>query len=117
LEDITRHPLVLGRPEAYARHRVEEVFHRHGLAKEVKIAVETSSDAFSIGCVHAGMGVAIIAGQPQGLLGRGLCTRSLRPWFGTARFVLVWKRGAYLRPSVKELAETIRAHVVRLSHL
>src|SRR5262249_31694513 len=68
LEDIARYPLIVGRPEAYARHRAEEVFYRVGLSKSLTIAVETSSDAFSLGCVQAGMGVAIIAGSPRGLL-------------------------------------------------
>jgi LysR family cys regulon transcriptional activator len=113
LEDIAQYPLIVGRPEAYARHRVEEVFYRVGLTKSLKIAVETSSDAFSLGCVQAGMGVAIIAGSPRGLLCRGLWVRSLREWFGTARFTFVWKHGALLRPSVRELAEVIREHIVR----
>jgi DNA-binding transcriptional LysR family regulator len=113
LQDIAKHPLIVGRPEAYARHRVEEVFYRVGLSKRLKIAVETSSDAFSLGCVQAGMGVAIIAGSPRGLLCRGLWVRSLREWFGTARFTFVWKRGALLRPSVRQLADVIREHNVR----
>lgn len=113
LEDIARYPLVVGRPEAYARHRVEEVFYRHGLAKTLRIAVETSSDAFSLACVHAGMGVGIIAGHPRGLLCRGLRLRSLQEWFGTSRFVFVWKRGAFLRPSLRELAKVIQAHITQ----
>jgi DNA-binding transcriptional LysR family regulator len=111
LEDIAQFPLIVGRPEAYARHRLEEVFYRVGLSKSLRIAVETSSDAFSLGCVQAGMGVAIIAGNPRGLLCRGLWLRSLREWFGTARFTFVWKRGALLRPSVRELAEVIRSYI------
>jgi DNA-binding transcriptional LysR family regulator len=110
--DIAQYPLVLGRQEAYARHRLEEVFFRHGLLKSLNIAVETSSDAFSLACVHAGMGVAIIAGHPRGLLCRSLWTRSLAEWFGSARFVFVWKRGAHVRPSVRELADVIRSHIV-----
>jgi DNA-binding transcriptional LysR family regulator len=111
LQDIAQYPLIVGRPEAYARHRVEEVFYRVGLSKSLTIAVETSSDAFSLGCVQAGMGVAIIAGSPRGLLCRGLWVRSLRDWFGTARFTFVWKRGALLRPSVRQLADVIREHI------
>src|SRR5262245_19411053 len=111
--DIGWYPRIVGRPEAYARHRVEEVFYRVGLSKSLTIAVETSSDAFSLGCVQAGMGVAIIAGSPRGLLCRGLRVRSLREWFGTARFTFVWKRGALLRPSVRQLANVIREHVAQ----
>lgn len=112
LEQIVHYPLVVGRPEAYARRRLEEVFYRHGLLRQMRIAVETSSDAFTLGCVRAGMGIGIVAGQPQGLLCRGLQVRSLKKWFGVSRFVFVWQRGAVLCPSLRELADMIRKHMM-----
>ena len=91
LHEIAKHPLVLGEPKAYSRRRVQEVFHRYDLAKELKIAVETSSDEYTISCVRSGMGIGITLGIPRGRLYHGLKTRSLRRWFGMAGVGFLWQ--------------------------
>src|SRR5688572_24070171 len=55
LERIVEFPLALGEPTAYSRHRVQEVMHRHGLTQAMHLAVETSSDEYTLSCVRAGL--------------------------------------------------------------
>jgi DNA-binding transcriptional LysR family regulator len=113
LHRIVEYPLVLGEPGAYSRHRVQEVLHRYDLAGAAKIAVETSSDEYTLFCVRAGLGVGITVGRPHGHLYRGLGVRSLRRWFGTARVGFLWKRGTHLAPVRTELTRAIRSCVLR----
>jgi DNA-binding transcriptional LysR family regulator len=108
---IVEYPLVLGEPGAYSRHRVQEVLHRYNLARAAVVAVETSSDEYTLSCVRAGLGVGITLGIPHGHLYRGLGVRVLRRWFGTARLGFFWKQGAQVPPLQTELARAIRAEV------
>jgi len=107
LKQIVEFPLVLGEAAAYSRHRVEEVLHRHNLTAAVKVAVETSSDEYTLSCVRAGLGIGITVGTGRGQLYRGLGVRSLRRWFGTARLGFLWKRGAHVPAAQQSLAEAI----------
>ncbi|HTI49313.1 MAG TPA: LysR family transcriptional regulator [Planctomycetaceae bacterium] len=111
LEAIVRHPLVLGIPEAYSRHRVHEVLHRHDLLRQMNIAVETSSDEYTLSCVRAGLGVGVTVGNGDGLLYSRLSVRSLKNWFGTARVGFMWRRGAVVAPLQRELADILRASI------
>jgi len=111
LEQLARHPLVLGESAAYSRRRVEEVLHRHHLQSSVRIAVETSSDEYTLACVRAGMGIGITIGAGRGPLFGGLAVRSLRRWLGTARLGFVWRRGAIISPAQRELADAIRTAI------
>ncbi len=108
LPGIVQHPLVLGETGAYSRRRVQEVLHRHELAHQAAIAVETSSDEYTLACVRAGMGVGITVGLPRGHLYAGLAVRSLRRWFGTARVGFQWQRNAHVPPVQRALADAIR---------
>jgi DNA-binding transcriptional LysR family regulator len=108
LESIVEYPLVLGEAQAYSRHRVQEVFHRHKLLERMQLAVETSSDEYTLACVRANLGVGIAVGNPDSTLYRGLGTRTLRRWFGTARIGFLWRRGAHVPPLQRELAELLR---------
>jgi DNA-binding transcriptional LysR family regulator len=111
LTHIVRHPLVLGEPGAYSRRRVSEVLHRYDLTQAKNVAVETSSDEYTLACVRAGMGIGITIGTGRGHLYRGLGVRSLRRWFGTARIGFLWKQGAYVPPVNRELAKSVRVCV------
>jgi DNA-binding transcriptional LysR family regulator len=113
LGQIVQHPLVLGEPMAYSRRRVQEILHRHDLTGELCVAVETSSDEYTLSCVRAGLGVGITVGSGRGHFYRGLGVRSLRRWFGTARLGFLWRRGAHVPPAPRELARAIRACVAR----
>jgi DNA-binding transcriptional LysR family regulator len=113
LEEIVNHRLVLGERSAYSRRRLEEILHRHDLTRAAKVAVETSSDEYTIACVRAGMGVGITMGIPHGRLYRGLAVRSLRRWFGLARAGFLWKRGVHLPPAQVEFSRIIRTLVRR----
>ena len=108
LESIVEFPLVLGEPLAYSRHRVQEVFHRHNLLQRMQLAVETSSDEYTLACVRANLGVGITLGNPTSTLYRGLGTRTLRRWFGTARVGFLWRRGAHVPPLQRQLADLLR---------
>jgi DNA-binding transcriptional LysR family regulator len=108
LRRIVQYPLVLGYSAAYSRRRVEEVLHRHNLTHSISIAVETSSDEYTLNCVRAGLGLGITVGAGHGPLYGGLRVRSLRRWFGTARLGFVWQRGAHIAPSQAALAEAIQ---------
>jgi DNA-binding transcriptional LysR family regulator len=111
LTQIARYPLVLGEPAAYSRRRVSEVLHRYDLTQAQNVAVETSSDEYTLACVRAGMGIGITIGTGRGHLYRGLGVRSLRRWFGTARVGFLWKQGAYFPPVHRELADSVRVCV------
>jgi DNA-binding transcriptional LysR family regulator len=111
LRDVARHPLVVGTPGTTSRRRIEEVFHHHGLLRALHIAVETNSAAMTLAYVRAGAGVGIAGGYRRGALAQGLGIRPLGRWFGAARFVFVWQRGAYAPPAQRELADLIRAAV------
>jgi DNA-binding transcriptional LysR family regulator len=111
VEQLVRYSLVLGESAAYSRHRVEEVLHRHRLKSAVRVAVETSSDEYTLACVRAGMGIGITIGAGRGPLFGGLAVRSLRRWFGTARLGFVWRRGAIISPAQRELADAIRVAI------
>jgi DNA-binding transcriptional LysR family regulator len=113
LHEISKHPLVLGETGAYSRRRVQEVFHRHDLARDLNIAVETSSDEYTISCVRSGMGVGIILGIPRGRLYYGLKTRSLRHWFGMAGVGFLWQGGIHVPPIQREFARAIQTSVCR----
>jgi LysR family cys regulon transcriptional activator len=107
LRQIADHPLVLGIAASYSRRRVEEVLHRHDLAGNIQLAVETSSDEYTLTCVRAGLGIGITIGIGQGQLYRGLAVRTLRNWFGTARVGFLWKQGAHLLAPQVALATSI----------
>jgi DNA-binding transcriptional LysR family regulator len=108
LAHITRHPLVLGTAESYSRHRVQEILHRYDLGQELNIAVETTSDEYTLSCVRAGLGVGLMVGTGHGHVYRGLGVRSLRRWFGTARVGFLWKHGAHVPPTQRALAQSIQ---------
>lgn len=111
LADVVRYPLVVGAPGTTSRRRIDEVFHREGLLGRLSVAVETNSAALTLAYVRAGVGIGITAASRQGLLWKGLEARSLRKWFGAARYVFVWPRGAFVPPAQQELADQIRAAV------
>jgi DNA-binding transcriptional LysR family regulator len=81
------------------------------LQSSVRIAVETSSDEYTLACVRAGMGIGITIGAGRGPLFGGLAVRSLRRWLGTARLGFVWRRGAIISPAQRELADAIRTAI------
>jgi DNA-binding transcriptional LysR family regulator len=107
LKQIAEFPLVLGEAAAYSRRRVQEILHRHNLTDAVQVAVETSSDEYTLSCVRAGLGIGITVGTGRGQLYRGLGVRSLRRWFGTARLGFLWKRGAHVPAAQRALARAI----------
>lgn len=104
-------PLVLAEMGGYSRRRVQEVMHRHDLIGKMQIAVETSSDEYTLSCVRAGMGIGITVGTGRGPLYEGLVVRSLGRWFGTARLGFLWKRGAHILRPQRDLAEALRKSV------
>jgi LysR family nitrogen assimilation transcriptional regulator len=113
LRDIAKCPLVLGEMKAYSRRRVQEVFHRYDLASELNVAVETSSDEYTISCVRSGMGIGITLGIPRGRLYQGLKTRSLRRWFGMAGVGFLWQKGIHVAPVQREFARELQASYSR----
>ncbi|QDU95290.1 LysR family transcriptional regulator [Lignipirellula cremea] len=108
LRDLVSHPLVLSRPEDYSRQRLEAKLYQEQLLDQMQVAAETSTAAVSLACVRAGLGVAVVVANPHGYLADGLFMKSLRHWFGPARFVFVWKRGAYRPQSHLFLAKCIQ---------
>jgi len=108
LRQITQYPLVLGIAASYSRQRVQEILHRYDLGHDLNVAVETTSDEYTLSCVRAGLGVGLTVGTGHGHFYRGLGVRSLRHWFGTARVGFLWKRGAHVPPAQRALAQTIQ---------
>src|SRR5262249_38957599 len=93
MRDLVGQPLILGRPEDYSRQRFDAVVYKEGLLGKLRIAAETSTAAVSLSCVRAGLGVAVVVANARSFLCEGLHVRSLRHWFGPARFIFVWQRG------------------------
>jgi DNA-binding transcriptional LysR family regulator len=113
LKHIIEHPLVLGIAPSYSRGRVQEVLQRYDLAQRITVAAETSSDEYTLSCVRAGIGVGITIGTGKGHLYRGLGVRSLQKWFGTAHVGFLWKKGAYVPPAQRAMADAIREFAQR----
>jgi DNA-binding transcriptional LysR family regulator len=113
IRQIAQYPLVLGEPSAYSRHRVREVFHRFGLLDADRVAVETSSDEYTLSCVRAGLGIGITIGTGHGSFYRGLGVRSLRRWFGVARVGFLWRAGAFVPPAQRALAAAVASSLDR----
>ncbi len=113
LNEIVKQPLVLGELGAYSRRRVQEVFSRYDLARDLNITVETSSDEYTIACVRSGMGIGITLGIPGGRLYHGLKTRSLRLWFGMAGVGFLWQGGIHVPPIQREFAHEIQSFICR----
>jgi molybdate transport repressor ModE-like protein len=109
LKQIIKHALILGIAPSYSRGRVQEVLQRYDLADTLVVAAETSSDEYTLSCVRAGLGVGVTIGTGKGHLYRGLGVRSLRKWFGTARVGFLWKKGAFVPPVQRAMADAIRA--------
>lgn len=110
---IVRHPLILGGSVAWARHRVQEMFHRHNLADAMNVVVETTSDEYTLACVRAGLGVGITIGYAASSTYQDLGIRLLRRMFGTARVGFMWRRGFHLPRLQREFAELLRANLSR----
>ena len=102
LAQVVKYPLVLGEPGAYTRRRFEELLHRHALNGAAKLAVETSSDEYTLSCVRAGLGVGVSVGTGRGHLYKGLGVRSLAKWLGAARVGFLWQNGAHVTPAPKD---------------
>lgn len=66
---------------------------------------QTVESRFTIANVRAGSGIGISPGPVDGRLSKDLHVRSLRHWFGKARYVFVWKRGAHIGLLQRELAD------------
>lgn len=111
LADIVQYPVVVGTPGTQSRECIEEVLHRHNLQGNLRVAVETNSAVVTIACVRAGGAIGITAGHRDHVASLGLAVRSLSQWFGAARYVFLWTRGAHRLPLRAELAEIIRASV------
>jgi len=107
LEDLAEHPLVIGGPRTHVRQTLEEELHRKDL--KANIVVETDTGAFTIACVQEGMGVGLLAGNPDGVLCRGLTVRSLRNQLGVRRIVVFWKKGRRLTAPLQSLIDTVAA--------
>jgi DNA-binding transcriptional LysR family regulator len=108
LADLVRFPLVVGHGGTYGRQLIEQALHHEGLSERMTIAAETDTSAFTIACVRAGMGIGIVAGQPQGFLLRGLAVRSLGRQLGQAWIAFLWKRGWNLSPTILYLMQLVR---------
>jgi DNA-binding transcriptional LysR family regulator len=82
---------------------------RYNLGHDLNVAVETTSDEYTLSCVRAGLGVGLTVGTGHGHFYRGLGVRSLRHWFGTARVGFLWKQGAHVPPAQRALAHAIQS--------
>jgi DNA-binding transcriptional LysR family regulator len=108
LNDLVNYPLVLGDNETYSRQRVQEVFHRHHLTADMKIAIETNSDEYSTQCVRSGLGVGITIGTPTASLYKGLYVRPLGHWFGFVKLGFLRKAGAHEAVAQRAMIDHIR---------
>lgn len=107
LHELVLHPLVVGHTGTSNRRRLEEALQREGLLDKLRTVVETDNSAFTAACVRAGMGVGVLAGQPDGALTKGLAVRPLREALGRAWVVVVWKEGRLLPSAALALIDLV----------
>lgn len=111
VDSIVDYPLVLAGPHAYSRRRATEIFQQHHLTGQARIAVETSSDEYTLASVRAGSGIGIVVGNIGSELHRGMSVRPLTHLFGPARVGFLWRRGLYVPPVQAELSELVKTQV------
>lgn len=109
LRELVKHPLIVTTQGTHGRDALEQALHREGL--QASIVVETDNSAFTIACVHAGMGVGILAGRPEGPLCSKLAVRSLRKQLGRRQIVFMWRKGRYLSLIEQRLVEIINVQL------
>lgn len=111
LADVVSYPLVLLSSDSFSRRRIESVLQQHGLAERLQVAVEANSSVLTYVHARCGVGLAITAGNPASWMIQDLYVHSAKRWFGTSRYVFVWRKGAHIPPASAHLAECIRLTV------
>lgn len=106
LRELVKYDLVVNARGMHGRDALDHALHRERLT--ANIVAETDNGAFTIACVHAGLGVGVLAGREGGELGRNLVAKSLRRQLGSRQIVFMWRKGRRLPKPVAELVETIR---------
>ncbi len=108
LKELVKHPLVLGHRATYGRRLLEQALHREGLLDHLRVIAETDNSAFTLACVHAGLGAGVLAGRPGSPLVGSLSSHSLGDQVGQARIVFISKKGRQHTSAVSRLIELIR---------
>ncbi|MFO1021831.1 MAG: LysR family transcriptional regulator [Planctomycetales bacterium] len=111
LKEVVAHPLILGHTGTSSRQMFDFALHRLGIDRSPQVVMETDNAAFTISCVHAGLGVGIIAGRPGQSLTKGLLTRNLGQELGEGRVIFLWKRGRQFTAMQTQFMDLIRQSV------
>src|SRR5262249_45125974 len=99
-------------PGTLTRHRVERVFREHGLWERLNVIMETTNYALVIEYVTLGLGISVIAGNPDEKSLHGLYVRQVAKWFGEETIALVWKKGTYQLEHARGFRELVRQALV-----
>ena len=108
LADLLSEPLIVGNRNTVGRQLLEQAVFRLGENSKLNVAAETDNSAATIACVRAGMGIGVIAGQPDGQLTRHVAARSLAEDIGRVRVVAAYKKGRQLTGAVKTLIALLK---------
>ncbi|WP_404305279.1 LysR family transcriptional regulator [Neorhodopirellula lusitana] len=109
LDDLVNEPLVVGSAHTIGRKQLEQARFRLGMKSPLNIVAETDNSAVTIACVRAGLGVGIIASQPDGFLTANVKTRSITNEVGQVNVVAAYRKGRQLTNALQTLVEMIQA--------
>lgn len=101
--DLVRYPLVMLKPGANSRQRVDEIFNRRRLQKKLQIAITASTKELMLHYVKMRFGIAVVAISPQclneptkaQLTPDGLVLRDVSNVFGHEHIVILRRRHQY----------------------
>ena len=108
LADLIDEPIIIGSGHTIGRRQIEQAHFRLGIAKPLRVVIETDNSAVTIACVRAGLGVGMIAGRPGGQLTSTVKTRSIAEDVGRVNVVAAYRKGRLLTGALQTLLDRIR---------
>lgn len=109
LNELIKFSIVVGHRGTSGRGLFEQALHRLDLLGNLQFAAETDNSTFTISCVHAGLGVGIVARQAiEGPFTYQLEKRSLSHSLGQAYVVFRRKKGRQATKVIRVLMDLIR---------
>ena len=109
--DLVRYPLILPQPENDWREEVNAVLDRAGVLGRLRIALQINNTMAACRYVSLGLGLTVTAFWHKAVEFPNLCSRPLDHLFPDERLVVVWRRGATLRPQAQLFIDFARRHL------
>ena len=114
VRSLVRYPLVMLAKDTVTRRRVDSVFERHGLLRQMNIVLEATNSLLVLDAVALGMGISIVPADPLRDGGRRLHVRPMERWFGEQTGALVRKKGVPAASHVRAFQTLVRRSLAKL---